>query len=105
MHEERNYTPIIAVIVLVAFFVGIGVWFFMGRNNIVAGVPEEGSSDRVILVTPRATPTVEVEPTAEEEPAEESEDEPTTEPTQTPEEDDETATPEPEEEATPASEE
>lgn len=83
MEEERNITPIIAVIILVIIFVAVGVWFFLGRNRIVRAVPEEGSSSRVILVTPRQEPTIEVEPTDEATPSASDDDSETETPTPT----------------------
>lgn len=57
MYEERNMTPIIVVAVFVIVIIGVGIWYVIGRNRIIKPVPDGDSSSRVILVTPRATPT------------------------------------------------
>ena len=57
MYEERNMTPIIVAAVFVVLLTSAGIWYVIGRGRIIKPVPDGDTSSRVILVTPRATPT------------------------------------------------
>lgn len=109
MESTRGNAGLYIIIFIAVLIVGLVVWFIMGKNRIITAVPENGEEgERVILVTPQATPTSEfdeatdsAEPTVEEEeeltiaPTEEEEEEPTEapEPTEKESETDEDPTP------------
>ena len=104
--RERNKKPLYLIITLFVILVGLGAYFFIGKQRIISPVPESAqNTERVILVTPQATPTGEYQsptPTPEEEeasPTPEEEEEPTKKPTPTTAEEEPTATPTPEETA------
>src|SRR3989344_2489541 len=55
--QKGNVGLYLIIFVSIAIVAG-AVWFVMGKNRIITAVPESGSDgQRVILVTPQATPT------------------------------------------------
>ena len=105
--QKGNVGLYLIIFVSIAIVAG-AVWFVMGKNRIITAVPESGSDgQRVILVTPQATPTSkfdeatdsaeteEVSPTKEPSPTTKPVAKPTNTPAPTKEEEEPTDTPTP----------
>ena len=61
--SQNGSTKIIILIILALSILIAGVWYVIGKNRIISAVPQNGKEgEQVILVTPRATPTSEFEP-------------------------------------------
>ncbi|HLB61112.1 MAG TPA: hypothetical protein VJL83_05920 [Patescibacteria group bacterium] len=74
MHQQGNIALFVIGFVAIIAIIG-GVLYFSQSKKIIKAVPE--GSNRVIFITPRATPTIEVTPTKEPTPTESEEVTPT----------------------------
>ncbi len=60
---ESRRSPLIIIIGIFVAVAAVGIWYYIGSNTIISAVPDSDASERIILVTPAATPTSEVIPT------------------------------------------
>src|SRR3989344_1601001 len=64
MRERSKKPGLVFILIIMLIIAGGTIWFVMGKNRIMRAIPDSVKiGERVILISPKATPTSEFEPT------------------------------------------